>query len=57
LIFNFRKNTPEENGVGDVETPEAQIPEVNIDHLIWRDAWHLIYNFRASTWSLNLMQI
>jgi hypothetical protein len=39
------ESTPDEVGVGDAETPEARIPEVNIDRLIWRDTWHLIFNF------------
>jgi hypothetical protein len=43
--------------VRDVETPEARIPEVNDDRRSKEDTQHLICNFRASTWSLNLAQL
>jgi hypothetical protein len=44
------ESASDKTGSQDVETPEAQIPKVNIDHPIRRGEWHLIFNFEASKW-------
>jgi len=44
------ENALEENRKGEAETTEAQIPEVNHDRPMEKDAWCLICDFGASVW-------
>jgi hypothetical protein len=44
--WTLGENTPDEIGSGDDETTEARISEVNHDHPMEKDVWHLISNSR-----------
>jgi hypothetical protein len=47
--WNSDENTPKEIKSGDVENLEAQIPEVNDDRPIWKDAWQRSATSRKSS--------